>query len=453
MSKLKILLLPVALIFAANLCSSAQVQLSEVASPADDKVNRERGNQMLQDIKNVLKERYYDKNFHGIDIEKRFKAASDQIKTMDTNSQIFTEIAQLLLEFDDSHTYFLPPGRANSVEYGFTMQMIGDVCFVTDVKKGSDAEIKGLKPGDQIKSIGRFVPTVDSLWKLTYLIYTLDPQASLTLHLAGPNNTDRMLEVKAKFKSIEDRKKEADAVRNKKRENPYKCQAVDADLVACRLDSFSVDKKDIDKMMSEASRYKKLVLDLRGNRGGYVSIEGYLLGHFFDHPVKIADFIARDKKTESIAKVQEERAFKGELVILVDSDSASASEIFARVIQIQKRGRIVGDVSAGAVMTSNYIPITEIRGLVVLARVSVFALNVTVGDVIMSDGNRLEKVGVIPDRPVGPTSLALSKGWDPVLSLAAGLLGVKLTPEEAGKFNFIYKKYENEAVDESDTDN
>ncbi len=39
-------------------------------------------------------------------------------------------------------------------------------------------------------------------------------------------------------------------------------------------------------MMKEVGVHKKFILDLRGNGGGYVKIEEYLTGHFFDRDVK-----------------------------------------------------------------------------------------------------------------------------------------------------------------------
>ena len=432
-------------------CQIAFAQfVDSVASPANAKLNRARGLNMLSEIKDVIKERYYDKTFRGIDLDERFKIAAERVKKMETNAQIFRVVAQVVLEFNDSHTRFIPPGRANRVEYGFSMQIIGANCFVTDVKKGSDAEAKGLKVGDVIAGVGKFGPTRENLWKMNYLHYALDPQETIKLYVLNPDRTEREINITARFKSIEEREKEAEKRRKEKKENPFTCKQIGSEAIACKLKTFSVDKKYIDKMMKEVGDRKKLILDLRGNGGGYVKTEEYLTGFFFDRDVKIADFIMRGKIKERIAKSQKEKAYAGELVVLIDSNSASASEVFARVIQLEKRGKIVGDVSAGAVMTSISLGMANVRGTSSFETFSFFGLSVTIGDLIMSDGKRLENVGVVPDYPVGPTGNALFAKTDPVLAYSAALFGVKISAEEAGQFYFISKKPEDDDDEEDD---
>jgi C-terminal peptidase prc len=430
--------------------SVAQVSVSTVESPASAKLNRERGLNMLDDIKEALKDHYYDKTFHGINLDERIKTAKERIKTLDSNARIFRTIAQVLFEFKDSHTRFIPPSRANRVEYGFSLQMIGNNCYVVDVKKGSDAEKKGLNIGDQVIAVENYFATRDTLWIIQYLIYTLDPMTQVTLHIANPDKTEREIKIDATFKSIKEREKEAEAKRKEKKENPYKCQEINADTIACKLRTFSVEKKYIDKMMSEVGNHKNMILDLRGNGGGYVDIEEYLTGYFFDKDIKIADFITRDKKKERIAKTRKEKSYKGGLIVLIDSTSASASEVFSRVIQLEKRGTIIGDVSAGAVMTSIFLTMANQRGVESFGTYSFFGMSVTVADLIMSDGKRLENFGVIPDKAIGPTASALRQQKDPVLSVAAENFGAKLTPEDAGKYYFLTKKPEDEDDESSD---
>ncbi len=428
---------------------SAQIRIDEVVSKSNPKLNRSRGISMLKEVKDALETHYYDKNYRGIDIDARFKEATEKIKSLDTNAQIFRVIAALLLEFNDSHTRFYPPNRSNRVEYGFAMQMIGDRCVIVDVKKGSDAEKKGLKVGELVTKIGQYPVTRDSLWVLNYYLYQLEPMPFLPVVVAGSGEKERSVTIEASFKSLEERRKEAEKRRKEKRENPYKCTKLSVETTACKLLTFAVERKYVDQMMKEVLTGSKFILDLRGNRGGYVKIEEYLVGHFFDRELKIADMVTRKKTDTRIAKPVKGRQFKGELIVLIDSDSASASEVFSRVIQIEKRGKVVGDTSAGAVMTSYNLSMANSRGPDGYQTVSFYGMNVTIADVIMSDGNRLEHVGVVPDYPIGPTGVALAKKSDPVLAYAAELLGTQITPEAAGLLQFLFKK--SEEADEEET--
>jgi C-terminal processing protease CtpA/Prc len=250
--------------------------------------------------------------------------------------------------------------------------------------------------------------------------------------------------VEGKTMTQKERRAELKNKKAKRKNEPYKCAKLDQAVIACKLHTFVTDKDQIDKMMKEVASHQKLILDLRGNGGGYVETEEHLMGYLFPKDVKIADVITRKKTEVRMAKSRGEKAFKGELVILVDSRSASASEMVARVIQIEKRGKVIGDVSSGAVMTSIYVPLFSQASAFADIVISSVGMSVTVADVVMSDGSRLEKIGVIPDVPLIPTGLALSTKVDVILSYAAHTLGVPLAPDAAGRLQFLTDKDDDE---------
>ena len=150
--------------------------------------------------------------------------------------------------------------------------------------------------------------------------------------------------------------------------------------------------------MKKAKQSKNLVLDLRGNGGGNVEALQKLVSQVFDRDVEIAIEKTRKGDKAMTAKGQKD-AFTGPLTVLVDSGSASASEMFARVVQIEKRGGVLGDRTAGAVMTARLFPHT-----VGIDSIAFFATSITIGDVRMSDGGSLEHVGLKPDEVALPTA-------------------------------------------------
>jgi C-terminal processing protease CtpA/Prc len=324
------------------------------------------------------------------------------------------------------------------------MQMIGDECFITSVKNGSDARSQGIEVGDQVVGLGKFKPNRRDLWKMTYVLYKLDPAHTLDLTIRKPDGTEKSVTIKAKTMTDKEFRAEQKARKEKDKYVPFKCQEISKEVVGCKLYSFIVEKNDIDKMMKQAAKYPKLILDLRGNSGGYVTIEQYLLSHFFDREVKIADLITQTKKETRFTKPVGDRQYKGEVTVLIDGNSASAAEMTARVLQLEKRATIYGDISSGSVMTSITLPFRSIMSALADAAIIQVGMSVTVADVIMRDGSRLENKGVIPDEILQPSALGLAKKTDPVLAYAAHKLGAEISPEQAGGYYFIVEKGENE---------
>jgi C-terminal processing protease CtpA/Prc len=397
------------------------------------KLDKSQGQVMLSTIKDDIQHHYYDSTFHGINIDDRFKVASQKIDQATSNGQIFGIIAQALIELDDSHTYFIPPSFAARTEYGWTMQMIGDRCYIVAVKPGSDAEVKGVKPGDEVILAGGFPPSRQQLWKLHYLLYQLRPVPGLRLVLKNDSG-QRQVDVASRVtvgKQVLDLTSSIDwsnYLRDLESENRLRAHLfveLGEDLAIWKMPEFDMAPDKVDDIMRKISKHKALILDMRGNPGGSEDMMLRLVGSLFDHDVKVGDLKSRKEAKPLVAK--KGGAFSGKLILLVDSESASCSEILARVAQIEKRGVVLGDRTAGAVM----------RGRMWEHKIGVdtiipYGAPVTDSDLIMADGNSLEKVGVTPDELLLPSGADLLAKRDPVLSRAAALAGLKLDPEKAG---------------------
>ena len=191
-----------------------------------------------------------------------------------------------------------------------------------------------------------------------------------------------------------------------------------------RLD---MDKVQVRDMIDKVKKHKTLILDLRGNGGGYEETLLALIGSVFDHDVKVGDLTRRKEKKEMMAKSRRNEAFAGKILVLIDSESGSASELFARVVQLEKRGTVIGDRSAGAVMRSRFYART-----LGIDTVIPYGVSITDADIIMTDGKSLERVGVEPDELKLPSPSDLAAKRDSVLAHALSLVGINLTPEKAG---------------------
>jgi carboxyl-terminal processing protease len=410
---------------------------SSVQAQGLSKVDLERGHAMLAKIKDELKKNYYDPTMHGVDIEARFKEHDEMIKKARSNGHIFAIIAQFMLGLNDSHTTFDPPRRQARFEYGWRMQMIGDTCYIVATKPGSDAEAKGVRPGDIIHKIADFQPTRSTMWKLEYMINRLAPQEALRLILQSPAGEPRELHVRTKVSEGMavtdltspnvwfDLERKAQNIARFYRQ---RFQKIGEDAILWKMPSFDVTESEIDSAMGKVRGHKALVLDLRSNPGGSETSLLRLLGYFFEKDTKIADMTRRKEIKPLVAKSQRGRTFSGKVVVLVDSRSASAAEVFARIMQVEKRGIVLGDHTLGFVMRSRHYTYTD-----GIDRVVIYGASITDADVLMTDGKSLEGIGVTPDEIARPTATDLAAGRDPVLARAAEKLGVMLSPEAAGK--------------------
>ncbi len=402
-----------------------------------DRLDRERAMSMLKNVKKALKDEYYDPNFGGMDLEARFGAAEEKLKAAQSLGQAFAIIAQAVVDLNDSHTRFNPPNRNAIVDYGWKMKMFGDKCFVTYVKEKSDAESKGLKVGDEVLSVNGFRPARKELWKMIYYYQQLNPQTKVNMAVKSPTGETRQIEVATKITPLKTLVNLTDSIdlseagrEGDKLRSSYKHRFKDlGSTVVWKMPDFAFDPGEIERFMSEVRGKHALVLDLRNNPGGYVVTLEKMAGYFFDKDIKIADLKGRKKMDPQEAKTQGDNGFKGRLVVLIDGSSGSAAEIFARLVQLEKRGVVLGDVSAGAVMQSKYHGMDAGSETVIP-----YGMSITNADVIMSDGKSLEHTGVTPDELILPTGEDLALRRDPVMARALETLGIKVSSDEAGKF-------------------
>jgi C-terminal processing protease CtpA/Prc len=420
--------LGIALVFGANLRAQQKF----------DKLDADHSRQMLFDAYDSVKKHYYDTTFHGLDWEARYHQLDTRMNTATTLGDSFSIIADFLDGLKDSHTYFIPPARPFKIDYGYRFQMIGDKAFIMRVRPGTDAESK-LHAGEQITAIDETKLTRKTAWQLKYLLTALSPQPQTEVFIHDPDGRNRPVDVLAKDKSakkvlevpspedgidmwqyIRDAESEDHAVRQR---------WVEMDNVMIwKMPEFDLPDAEVDRIFGIARKHKSLVLDLRGNPGGTVETLIRMVENVFDHDVKIGDLIGREKLKPQMARSSVRNVFSGKLIVLIDSDSASAAEMFARVIQLEHRGTVIGDHSSGSVM--------DARGYTLALGTDkkiYYAFSITDADIVMSDGKSLEHVGVTPDEISLPTGDDIEKGRDPVLAHAVEVAGGKLDAVAAGK--------------------
>jgi C-terminal processing protease CtpA/Prc len=403
-----------------------------------DDNERARAEIMLQDIHDALKKSYYDPAYHGLDIDTRHKTYLERVRKSETLGDAFRTVAAYLAGLDDSHTYFIPPRRSYRAEYGYELQLVGEACYVTHVRPETDA-VKKLHQGDQVQSLDGFAVNRKDLWQLEYYLRQLAPKPATEFTVRSPFGEIRKEQVLTKY---EPRKHLQDTttaggineflrlgLEGEEQQRLLRQRYVEeGGVLIWKMPSFMVGDDDIDRMMGLARKRQALILDLRENHVGLINALDRMVGSIFDHDVTIATQVTRTGKKPQIAKSRVKNIFNGKLIVLADSGSASAAELFARVVQLEHRGVVVGDRSSGLVMESMFYPMHTNGDIQVF-----YGASITSADLLMADGKSLERVGVTPDVVVLPTGADLAEGQDPAMVKAAELAGLKMDVAAAGR--------------------
>ncbi len=140
---------------------------------------------------------------------------------------------------------------------------------------------------------------------------------------------------------------------------------------------------------------KKLVIDVRGNPGGLLDMALQIANRFVPEGVLLSTK-GRSPNQSWVHRARTTNQWNMPLVVLIDSESASASEIFAGCIKDHARGQIVGTRSYGKGSVQTIFPLRAIPG----------GLRMTTAHFFSPKGLVYQYNGVTPDievtRELGP---------------------------------------------------
>ncbi len=157
----------------------------------------------------------------------------------------------------------------------------------------------------------------------------------------------------------------------------------------------------------QAAGMAGLILDLRGNSGGFLT-EAVQVAGIFGGPQLVVTQRARDGTVQE--HVSEQAALVPAdmpIAVVVDSDSASASELVAGAIQDWELGPLVGEATFGKGSAQTRHPLSDRSELRVTTSLWYTPLNRTIQD-----------VGLEPDIPVAAVTTELETGVDAPLDVA-----------------------------------
>lgn len=336
-----------------------------------------------------------------------------------------------LAKFGASHIVLTTPKAAEirrtgqTVGVGITTQPTDEGLTIVRTVKGAPADLAGLRPGDIITMVDG--KTVEGIKGIPGAEGTL---VTLTIKRGEEKPKDYSIK-REKFSTV----------------RPEELNWVDKDTARLSVYTFdfTYDRDRVESLMKDAQKARNLIVDLRDNGGGAVVNLEHLLGMLCPPDKPIGTFISKslvkryaeetgedEKDLAKVAAWSDQKIkprlnrrvprYKGNIAVLVNRWSGSASEIAAAALRDNAGATVVGTKSAGAVLVSVIVPASN-----------GFMLQYPLSDYITVSGLRLEGNGVAPDLEIEDPKLRLPDAKDPVVEKAVQSLMAKTSkPREVG---------------------
>ena len=267
------------------------------------------------------------------------------VDTVSMDNLVESAIPTLLKNLDP-HSVYIPASDLKAVNepldggfdgIGITFNMPNDTIIVITTIQGGPSERMGIMPGDRIVSID------DSLVAGVNI-----PQDDIVKMLKGPNGTKvKVGIVRADVPEVI----HFDLIRDK-----IPIYSIDISFMVTpdvgfikisrfARTTYSEFVSAVDKLQEKGM--KKLIIDLRGNNGGYLDAATNIANEFLPEGKLIVYTQGKARARQNIYSNAKGKCLNTPVAVLIDEFSASASEILAGALQDNDRGTVIGRRSFG----------------------------------------------------------------------------------------------------------
>ena len=284
----------------------------------------------------------------------------------------------------DEYTEYIPADEMEEYKENIVGNFVGiGIYMIADKDEGrvvvyypipeSPAESAGIKAGDMIISVDGTE-------------YTSSDFENISDYIKGEEGTTVNLVVERDGERLS-----FDIVREKINTNPITIEMLDNNIGYLKLPSFDEETAgDFEDKVKElkSKGAKSLIIDLRNNGGGIVEEATDIADSLLEKGQTIISTVDNQDKKE-ITYSKKDPDFTMPVVLLVNENSASASEILACSLQDNERAKIVGTKTFGKGIIQTLLSLNDGSGL-----------KITTEEYYTPKGTTIHKVGITPDEEV-----------------------------------------------------
>ncbi|MBT6065788.1 MAG: PDZ domain-containing protein, partial [Proteobacteria bacterium] len=378
----------------------------------------------------------------------RDRYSQQERRTRQISSQdVFQTAINAYMTSIEPHTGFFSPRATENFKIrmslslegiGAVLQMEDEFTVVQRVVPGGPAELEGnLKAGDRIVGVGQgsddaIVDVVG--WRLDDVVDLIRGAKGTIVRLQirpDPKSgtpESKLLAITRDQIKLEEQAAQKSIIEIQDGDRHHRIGVIDIptfyidfDARARGDENFRSTTSDVRRLITEleGDQIDALIIDLRGNGGGALSEATALTGLFIESGPVVQVRDARGR-TRINRDPENDLAYAGPLAVVVDRDSASASEIFAGAIQDYRRGIILGEDTFGKGTVQNLIDLDRYAED---SNVPLGQLKVTIAQFFRVSGASTQHRGVTPDIQIpsaqvineyGERSLKNALPWDEI---------------------------------------
>lgn len=435
------------------------------APPVPLTPEQEKRMQAFDTVWKTIKDNYFDQTFNGLNWDNIRKEYQPRILKASGSFEFHSILQEMINRLDRSHFMIIPPEVYRELEkakneikgkesakpeeegpendgdkaaaedfffddsdsqfgIGIDIRLIGGQILITEVEPNSAAERAGLKTGyviDKINSVslkqllqrltfaGSYGKLAEKVFSLVILSDFIDGAKESSVLIDYLDEKDKPGAVSIQRERLNG--KLIKPVPNFPRQFfSFETRSLNDDTGYIRFNMFAIGAVEgMCRALREFKDKKAVIVDLRGNIGGSIGALMGITSMLIDRPLILGTQIYKNSR-ESVLVVPQGRKYNGKLIVLIDSMSHSAAEIFASGLQENGRLKVVGEKSAGEALPSTTL---------MLATGALFMY--PFANFQTPDGKFIEGVGVQPDVKVARERKGLLEGKDSQLDAAMAL--------------------------------